>query len=121
MLPASGRHYRRSAGSFAITLISNWNPYSQVTPIPVRVGCGASPQYSGTIAHAFSKFFSGSTRNTVTSITSSNVQPAAANTALRFSKARRTCGSKSGSGEPSSRLPTWPETNRKPLERIAGE
>ena len=37
-----------ASGSLAITLISNWNPYSQVTPMPVSVGCGASPQYSPT-------------------------------------------------------------------------
>jgi hypothetical protein len=43
-LPASGRHYL-SAGSLAITLISNWNPYSQVTPMPVRVGCGDLPEH----------------------------------------------------------------------------
>ena len=27
-----------TSGSLAITLISNWNPYSQVTPMPVSVG-----------------------------------------------------------------------------------
>lgn len=59
--------------------------------------------------------------NTVTSITSSKLQPAAARIAFRFSKARATCASSSGSGEPSSRLPTCPETNSSPLARTAGE
>ncbi len=62
-----------------------------------------------------------STMNTVTSSTSSNPQPAAASTAFRLSKARRTWISNSGSGEPSSRLPTWPETNSRPSLRTAGE
>jgi hypothetical protein len=68
-----------------------------------------------------SKLASGSTMKTVTSITSSKLQPAAFSTAFRLSKARLTCACKSGSGDPSSRLPTWPETNRKPLARTAGE
>src|SRR5687768_11951217 len=63
----------------------------------------------------------GSTMKMVTSTTSSKVQPAACRIAFRLSNARRTCASRSGSGEPSSRLPTCPETNRKPLERTAGE
>ncbi|MCY1382620.1 hypothetical protein D9M69_706570 [compost metagenome] len=58
---------------------------------------------------------------TVTSTTSLKVQPAAERIAFRLSNASRTCASSSGSGEPSGRLPTWPETNRKPLDRIAGE
>ncbi len=32
------------SGSLAITLISKSKPYSQVTPTPVSVGCGAWPQ-----------------------------------------------------------------------------
>ncbi|GLX13396.1 hypothetical protein Pstr01_16350 [Pseudomonas straminea] len=32
------------SGSLAITLISNWKPYSQVTPTQVMFGKGASPQ-----------------------------------------------------------------------------
>ena len=37
-------HQPDYAGSFATTLISNWKPYSQVTPTAVTVGCGAAPQ-----------------------------------------------------------------------------
>ena len=47
--------------------------------------------------------------------------PAAASTAFRLSNALRTCASSSGSGEPSSRLPTWPDTNSKSPERTAAE
>ncbi|MCY1541483.1 hypothetical protein D9M68_771790 [compost metagenome] len=57
----------------------------------------------------------------VVSITSLKLLPASARIALRLAKARRTCAARSGSAEPSLRLPTWPDTNRKPLERIAGE
>ncbi|CUK05774.1 Uncharacterised protein [Achromobacter xylosoxidans] len=59
--------------------------------------------------------------NTVTSITSSKLAPAAFRIAFRLSNACRTCACRSGSGDPSSRLPTWPETNRKPFDRTAGE
>lgn len=38
-----------AGGSLALTLISNWKPYNQVTPTAVSVGWGAAPQYSGTI------------------------------------------------------------------------
>ena len=77
-------------GSLAITLISNWYPYSHVTPTPVSVGCGASPQNSGTTFQIVSNLDSGSTINTVTSITSSKVQPAAPRIAFRLLNARRT-------------------------------
>src|SRR5262249_50078578 len=103
------------------TLISKSKPYSHVTPTAVSVGCGAWPQYSGTIFQIVSNLDAGSTMNTVTSTTSSNVLPAAVRIAFRLSNARRTWVSRSGSFEPSSRLPTWPDTNRKPLDRIAGE
>ncbi|CPN39335.1 Uncharacterised protein [Bordetella pertussis] len=59
--------------------------------------------------------------NTVTSTTSSKLHPAAARMALRLSNAWRTCSCSPCFGEPSSWLPTWPETNRKPLDRMAGE
>ena len=35
---AGWRKAPNGQGSLAITLISNWNPYSHVTPIPVSVG-----------------------------------------------------------------------------------
>ena len=58
---------------------------------------------------------------TVTSTTSLKLQPAAERMALRLSNASLTWACSSGSGEPSGRLPTCPETNRKPLDRMAGE
>ena len=58
--------------------------------------------------------------NTVTSTTSSKLQPAAAS-GVEVAERQPHLFVRSGSGEPSSRLPTWPETNRKPLALIAGE
>ncbi len=121
LAPALRIGSHRPSGNLATTLISKLKPYSQFTPTAVSVGYGASPQYSGTIFQMRSKLASASTMNTVTSSTSSNPQPAAASTAFRLSKARRTWVSSSGSGEPSSRLPTWPETNSRPSLRTAGE
>ena len=47
--------------------------------------------------------------------------PAALSVAFRFSKASRTWLSKSGSGVPSGRLPTCPDTNNRSPDRIAAE
>lgn len=43
-MTTTGHHPPTYAGNLAITLISNWNPYSQVTPMSVRVGWGV-PDY----------------------------------------------------------------------------
>src|SRR5690606_35283041 len=120
--PAQGENTALVAyGSLAIILISKSNPDSQVTPTAVKVGYGASPQHSGTTCQISSNVDCGSIMKTVTSTTSSKLHPAAVKMAFRFSKASRTCSFNPGCGEPSSRLPTWPETNRKPLDWIAGE
>jgi hypothetical protein len=58
--------------------------------------------------------------NTVTSTTCSKLLPAAARISFRLRRPDAPAF-QYRLGDPSGRLPTWPETNRKPLERMAGE
>src|SRR5690606_11425240 len=117
----SARRDAQGAGIRAMTLISKSKPASQFTPTAVQLGYGASPNASRRAAETPSNWLAGSVWKVVTSTTSSKPQRAAASTADRLSKASFTWRAKSGSGEPSSRLPTWPDTNSRSPDAIAGE
>jgi hypothetical protein len=111
----------RSAGQARDHLDLEVEAGEPVTPTAVQFGKGGSPKTVERTALMSANWFSGSVWKVVTSTMSSKEHPAAARTAARLSNARWTWARNSGSGDPSSRLPTWPLTNSRSPERIAAE